>query len=102
MNPSPSHILSGKHVALCVCGGISAYKAAELLRLLKKAGAAVSVAMTPGAQRFITPLTFEALSGRPVYSEIFEGEGTGRPGGLEEVTAVELRCLSHRLFLFDC
>lgn len=86
MNPSPSHILSGKHVALCVCGGISAYKAAELLRLLKKAGAAVSVAMTPGAQRFITPLTFEALSGRPVYSEIFEGEGTGR---MEHIRSAE-------------
>ncbi|QPJ62812.1 MAG: bifunctional phosphopantothenoylcysteine decarboxylase/phosphopantothenate--cysteine ligase CoaBC [Candidatus Nitronauta litoralis] len=69
--------LSGKRIALGVSGGIAAYKSAELLRLLQKSGAEVSVLMTPGAKQFITPLTFEALSGQLVYHEIFE-EGAGR------------------------
>ncbi len=70
-------VLKGKQIALGVSGGIAAYKAAELLRLLQKSGADVSVLMTPGARQFVTPLTFEALSGKPVYHEMFE-EGAGR------------------------
>jgi phosphopantothenoylcysteine decarboxylase/phosphopantothenate--cysteine ligase len=59
--------LSGKRIVLGVTGGIAAYKAAELVRLLGKAGAEVQVAMTEGATHFVTATTFQALSGRPVY-----------------------------------
>lgn len=56
---------------LGVSGGIAAYKAVELLRLLVKAGAEVHVVMTRHAQEFVTPLTFQTLSGHPVHSELF-------------------------------
>lgn len=59
--------LSGKRVVLGVTGGIAAYKSAELVRLLTKAGADVHVVMTENAARFVTPLTFQALSGHPVW-----------------------------------
>lgn len=58
--------LTGKKILLGVTGGIAAYKCAELVRLLKKAGADVVVVMTEAATRFVTPLTFQALSGNPV------------------------------------
>lgn len=64
-------MLQGKEIVLGVCGGIAAYKAAELVRLYSKAGANVSVIMTEAAQEFITPLTFQTLSGRPVHTELF-------------------------------
>jgi len=67
--------LSGKHIVLGLTGGIACYKAAELARLLIKAGATVQVAMTDGATRFITPLTMQALTGRPVYSDEWAGQG---------------------------
>ena len=59
--------LSGKRIVLGVTGGIAAYKSAELVRLLIKAGAEVHVVMTENATRFVTPLTFQALSGHPVW-----------------------------------
>lgn len=59
--------LSGKRVVVGVTGGIAAYKAAELVRLLRKQGAEVQVAMTEGATHFVTATTFQALSGQPVY-----------------------------------
>ena len=62
----PSSELAGKKILLGVTGGIAAYKCAELVRLLKKAGADVVVSMTDAATRFVTPLTFQALSGHPV------------------------------------
>ena len=62
----PSTELAGKKILLGVTGGIAAYKCAELLRLLKQAGADVVVSMTDAATRFVTPLTFQALSGHPV------------------------------------
>lgn len=61
----------GKQVILGVTGGIAAYKSAELLRLLIKAGAEVHVIMTRSAQEFVTPLTFQTLSGNPVHTELF-------------------------------
>ncbi|MBK7424985.1 MAG: bifunctional phosphopantothenoylcysteine decarboxylase/phosphopantothenate--cysteine ligase CoaBC [Propionivibrio sp.] len=61
--------LTGKHIALGVSGGIAAYKAAELVRLLIKQGATVQVAMTEAATHFITPVTFQALSGNPVFTD---------------------------------
>lgn len=61
-------------IVLGVSGGIAAYKAAELVRLLVKEGASVYVVMTANAKEFVTPLTFQALSGNPVYHEIFYPE----------------------------
>lgn len=61
--------LSGKRIALGVTGGIAAYKSAELVRLLIKQGASVQVAMTDAATHFVTPTTFQALSGKPVFSD---------------------------------
>ena len=61
--------LKGKRIVLGVTGGIAAYKAAELLRLLVKQGAEVQVAMTEGATHFVTPTTFQALSGKPVFTD---------------------------------
>lgn len=66
-------ILAGKHITLAVTGGIAAYKACELVRLLAKAGSTVTCAMTPAATRFVTPLTFETLTQRPVYVDPFAG-----------------------------
>jgi phosphopantothenoylcysteine decarboxylase/phosphopantothenate--cysteine ligase len=64
--------LHGKTVVLGVAGGIAAYKAAELVRLLVKAGADVHVIMTRGAREFVGPLTFQTLSGHPVATELFD------------------------------
>ncbi|HEY0710151.1 MAG TPA: bifunctional phosphopantothenoylcysteine decarboxylase/phosphopantothenate--cysteine ligase CoaBC [Polyangia bacterium] len=64
--------LAGKTVVLGVTGGISAYKAAELCRLLRKADARVRVVMTRAATEFITPLTLQTLSGAPVGTELFD------------------------------
>src|SRR3989441_8763803 len=66
--------VQGRRVLLCVGGGIAAYKACELARLLVKAGAQVRVALTPAAERFVTPLTFQALTGSPVATDIFSAE----------------------------
>lgn len=60
-----------KQIVLGVTGGIAAYKAVELLRLLTKAGADVHVIMTASAREFIAPLTFQTLSGNPVHAELF-------------------------------
>ena len=59
--------LSGKHIVLGLTGGIACYKAAELCRALIKEGASVQVVMTEAASQFITPVTMQALSGRPVF-----------------------------------
>ncbi len=60
--------LQGRHIVLGLSGGIACYKSAELVRLLTKAGATVQVIMTEAAEAFITPVTMQALSGRPVYT----------------------------------
>ena len=66
--------LGKRKILLGVTGGIAAYKAAELLRLLTKAGAEVRVVMTPSAQEFVQPLTYQALSGHRVYTDLFDAE----------------------------
>lgn len=60
-----------KNVLVGVCGGIAAYKACELVRLLKKDGFFVKVVMTEAATKFVTPLTFQTLSDNPVYWDMF-------------------------------
>ena len=72
-----------RRVLLCVCGGIAAYKAAELLRRLRDAGCDVQVAMTDNAQRFITAQTFQALSHRPVRTSLWDETAEAAMGHLE-------------------
>lgn len=68
--------LSGKRILLGVSGGIAVYKIPELLSRLRKAGAETRVVMTEGAARFVTPLTFQTMSGHAVYTDLFaESEG---------------------------
>ncbi len=65
-------ILRNKEIIVGICGGIAAYKTAELIRLLSRRGANVHVVMTKNAMQFVTPLTFQTLSGNPVIHEMFE------------------------------
>ncbi len=64
-------MLKGREIVIGVTGGIAAYKAAELVRLMVKGGANVHVVMTRNAQAFVTPLTFQTLSGNPVVTDTF-------------------------------
>ena len=66
-----------KHILLGISGGIAAYKSCELVRLLKKQGHNVTVAMSRAATEFVSPLTFQALSGNPVLTETHNGESGG-------------------------
>ena len=75
--------LQGQRVLLCVCGGIAAYKAADLVRRLREAGAEVRVAMTGNAQRFVGAQTFQALSGQPVRSSLWDAQAEAAMGHLE-------------------
>lgn len=68
--------MKGKEIVVGISGGIAAYKAAELVRLLVRADATTRVAMTLNATRFVTPLTFEALSGRKVIHDMWGQEGS--------------------------
>ena len=68
--------LAGRRVLLGVTGGIAAYKACSLTRLLTQAGALVQVVMTRSAERFVGPATFAALSGRPAYTDLWEEPGS--------------------------
>lgn len=65
---SPTPVLSGYEIAVCVTGGIAAYKAAALVSALVQDGCGVTVAMTRNARRFVGPLTFRALTARPVLT----------------------------------
>jgi phosphopantothenoylcysteine decarboxylase/phosphopantothenate--cysteine ligase len=64
--------LQGKHIVLGVSGGIACYKSAELVRRLMDEGATVDVVMTQSACEFVSPVTFQALSGRPVYTDLWD------------------------------
>ena len=64
--------LKGREIIVAVCGGIAAYKVADIVSKLVQLGAGVTVCMTDEAQKFVTPLTFQALSGRPVRTGTFE------------------------------
>src|SRR6478752_4716688 len=76
---SPTPLLKGREIIVAVCGGIAAYKVADVVSKLVQLGAGVTVVMTAEAQRFITPLTFEALSGRPVRTSTFDLVETSDP-----------------------
>src|SRR5690606_29376833 len=82
MQASPTSLAS-RRVLLCVCGGIAAYKSAELVRRLRDAGAEVQVAMTAAAQRFVGAQTFQALSHRPVRTSLWDEHAEAAMGHLE-------------------
>ncbi|HQU87865.1 MAG TPA: bifunctional phosphopantothenoylcysteine decarboxylase/phosphopantothenate--cysteine ligase CoaBC, partial [Denitromonas sp.] len=64
--------LKGRKIILGVTGGVAAYKAAELTRLMVKAGASVHVVLSEGGAHFVTPVTFQALSGHPVWTDLWD------------------------------
>ena len=76
-------VISSKNIILAVTGGIAAYKSAILVRRLKDYGFDVRVVMTHGAQAFITPLTFQALSGNPGHTELLDTEAEAGMGHIE-------------------
>ena len=75
--------LANKRLVLGVTGGIAAYKSAQLLRLLQQAGADVRVVMTAAATEFVTPLTFQALSGHPVHRDLLDPAAEAAMGHIE-------------------
>ncbi len=75
--------LQGQNILLGVTGGIAAYKSAELTRRLRDTGADVRVVMTQAATEFVTPLTFQALSGHPVHTELLDAEIEAGMGHIE-------------------
>jgi phosphopantothenoylcysteine decarboxylase/phosphopantothenate--cysteine ligase len=75
--------LENQRILLCVGGGIAAYKSLELVRRLKEAGALVQVAMTAGAQQFVTPLSFQALSGQPTRTTLWDSAAEAAMGHIE-------------------
>src|SRR4051812_34731545 len=84
LDATPATPFAGRRLVLGITGGIAAYKAAELCRLLVKAGATVRVVMTEAATQFITPLTMQTLSGAPVSRELFD------PGSEAEIGHIRL------------
>jgi phosphopantothenoylcysteine decarboxylase/phosphopantothenate--cysteine ligase len=83
--PPPGR-LKGREIIVGVCGGIAAYKVADVVSKLVQLGAGVTVVMTKEAQRFVTPLTFEALSGRKVRTDTFE---LADPGDAQHIGLTE-------------
>ncbi|HUN73809.1 MAG TPA: bifunctional phosphopantothenoylcysteine decarboxylase/phosphopantothenate--cysteine ligase CoaBC [Steroidobacteraceae bacterium] len=82
--------MQGKRILLGVTGGIAAYKSAELVRRLRERGAEVQVVMTAAARRFVTPLTFQALSGRPVRTRLWDAAAEAAMGHIELARWAEL------------
>jgi phosphopantothenoylcysteine decarboxylase/phosphopantothenate--cysteine ligase len=85
-----SETLANKRVLLGVTAGIAAYKACELTRQLRTLGAEVQVVMTESAQQFVTPMTFQALSGRSVRTDLFDASAEAAMGHIELARWAEL------------
>src|SRR5712664_153103 len=83
-------MLQGKHIVLGVCGGIAAYKAADLTSKLQQAGALVDVVLTERAAEFVRPLTFSTLSHRPVYADLWEPTGEAAARHIDLGTSTDL------------
>ncbi|MFU8828750.1 MAG: flavoprotein, partial [Phycisphaerales bacterium] len=82
--------LRAKRVLVGVTGGIASYKTATLVSRLVQAGAEVSVCMTEAATRFVTPLTFQSLSGRPVYSDMWQHVESQDPQHISLASSLDL------------
>jgi phosphopantothenoylcysteine decarboxylase/phosphopantothenate--cysteine ligase len=76
-------VLAGKKILLGVSAGIAAYKSPDLVRRLRERGAEVQVVMTSGAREFVTPLTFQAVSGHPVRSDLWDSNAEAAMGHIE-------------------
>jgi|TARA_B100001939_G_scaffold195550_1_gene168289 phosphopantothenoylcysteine decarboxylase/phosphopantothenate--cysteine ligase len=76
-------MLKNKNIIVALTGSIAAYKAAELVRLIKKSGAEVRIIMTDAAKEFITPITMQALSGNPIHSNLLDMEAEAAMGHIE-------------------
>ncbi|MEM5788305.1 MAG: bifunctional phosphopantothenoylcysteine decarboxylase/phosphopantothenate--cysteine ligase CoaBC [Syntrophobacteraceae bacterium] len=87
-------MLKEKSILLGVSGGIAAYKSAELVRQLVKEEASVRVVMTANAMQFVTPLTFQALSGNPVGTDLFSLESESRIGHIHQARIADLAVLA--------
>src|SRR6266478_7134742 len=75
--------MQGKRILLGVTGGIAAYKSPDLVRRLRERGAEVQVVMTAAAREFVTPMTFQAVSGRPVRTELWDAAAEAAMGHIE-------------------
>ncbi len=75
--------IEGKYIVVGICGGIAAYKCAELVRLLSKEEAMVKVVMTKNAEKFVGPVTFEALTHQPVCSDLFVNKDDAAIGHIQ-------------------
>ena len=92
--------LEGKSILLGVCGSVSAYKAVDLASKLTQAGASVHVIMTAAATRFVAPLSFAAVTGRPVYSDTWSVESAG--GAPTHIAHVGLAEAADLLLIAPC
>ena len=72
-----------RRILLGVTGGIAAYKSPDVVRRLRERGAEVQVVMTPSAREFVTPLTFQAVSGREVRESLWDAEAEAAMGHIE-------------------
>ncbi len=86
----PSTALIDRRIVLCVCGGIAAYKAVELVRRLRDAGTDVQVVMTTNALRFVGEASFQAVSGRAVRSDLWDASAEAAMGHIELARWAEL------------
>ena len=82
--------MQGKTILLGVCGSIAAYKACELASRLTQSGATVPVVLTSGAQKFVTPLTFQALTRQPVHTSLWPHDSSGESGVLAAMAHIGL------------
>src|SRR5579871_3496868 len=75
--------MQDKHILLGVTGGIAAYKSPDLVRRLRERGAEVQVVMTEAAREFVTAMTFQAVSGRPVHTDLWDAAAEAAMGHIE-------------------
>lgn len=95
LSSTPSDpLLSGKEILVGVCGGIAAYKVADVVSRLVQLGAGVTVCMTTEATRFVTPLTFQALSARPVRTDSFDLVDSSDPQHIALTERAELMLIA--------
>jgi phosphopantothenoylcysteine decarboxylase len=95
METQPTNLpLKGREIVLGVCAGIACYKVADLCSQLVQSGAGVSVVMTPDATKFVGPLTFQALTGRPVRTDIFELSSEGDPKHISMTEKADLMLIA--------
>jgi phosphopantothenoylcysteine decarboxylase/phosphopantothenate--cysteine ligase len=93
-NPQPGELrpFEGRRVAVCVCAGIASYKVCSVVSALAQGGAEVTVAMTADAQRFVAPLVFQSLAGRPVLTSPWDSANPADPQHIRAAAGLDL-CL---------